>query len=52
MGDSLEYSIDSFDISDEYLSEEDLTAEITDQQKATQRKGKNPQKNAEFILEN
>ena len=50
MDDSFE---DSFEeLPDEYLSEEDLTAEITVQEKAAQRKGRHPQKNAEFILEN
>ena len=39
------------ELSDEYLLEEDLTAERTAQEKAAQRKGRDPQKNAEFILE-
>ena len=44
---------DSFEeLSDEYMSEDDLTREITAQEKAAQRKGRPPQKNAEIILEN
>ena len=43
----------SEELSGEYLSEEDLTAERTAQEKrAVQRKGRHPQKNAEFTLEN
>ena len=50
MDDSFE---DSFEeLSDEYLSEEDLTPGITAQEKAAQRKDTQSQKNAEFILEN
>ena len=45
--------VDSFgELSDEYLWEDDLTREITAQEKAAQRKGRPPQKNAEIILEN
>ena len=44
---------DSFEeLSDEYLSEDDLIREIAAHGKATQRKGKPPQKNAKIILEN
>ena len=44
---------DSFEeLSDEYLSEEDLTPGITAQEKAAQRKDTHSQKKAEFILEN
>ena len=44
---------DSFEeLSDKYWSQEDLTAERTTQEKAVRRKGRHPQRNAEFILEN
>ena len=50
MDDSFE---DSFEeLSDEYLSEEDLTGERTVQEIAAQRNVRLPEKNAEFILEN
>ena len=50
MDDSFE---DSFEeLTDEFLLEEDLTVERTDQEKAAQRKDRHHQKNAEFILEN
>ena len=44
-------SEDSFEeLSDKYLSEDDLTREITAPEKTAQRKGRPPQRNAEIIL--